>query len=83
MVFGWCGLNPISLNLNASKLNSSKGLGMMVIVEELCKKKDRLLPMNLFHKREQGSFFVLYVGGSLDRTALILFSVLQQLIQTL
>ena len=46
-------------------------------------KKDRLLPMKLFHKREQGSFFVLYVGGSLDGTALTLFNVLQQLIQTL
>ena len=39
--------------------------------------------MKLFHKREQGSFFVLYVGGSLDGTALTLFNVLQQLIQTL
>lgn len=56
---------------------------MMVIIEGLCKKKDHLLPMKLFHKREQGSFFVLYVEASLDGTALTLFNVLQQLIQTL
>jgi hypothetical protein len=82
MMFGWCGLNPIPLNFNASNLNSSKGLGMMVIVEGICVKRS-FVANEPFHKREYGSFFVLYVGESLDGTALTLFNMLQQLMQTL
>jgi hypothetical protein len=51
----------IPSSMNASKLNSSKGLGMMVVVERTW--KDRLLSMNLFHKRNLNMVVLQCVSG--------------------
>ena len=51
----------IPSSMNASKLNSSKGLEMMVVVERTW--KDRWLSMNLFHKRNLNKAVLQCVSG--------------------